>query len=898
MRIARTFRELVSRLRHALGGRAMETRMREEMQFHVDELTARYRARGMSDDAARHAARAAFGSGARFRDDARDEYRGRLLGEAAQDLRYAVRAMRRRPSLAAAIVVTLALGIGALTTVFSVVNGVVLQPLPYPNAARLTTIEQRWQSQPFGPQSVSPAEYFDYLDDLRAFDAVGMYTAGTADLSSGGDPERVAMGLVTGGVFPALGTRPALGRLIGPADDYPGAAVAVLTHGLWMRRFGGDSTVVGRTITVDGHAAVVLGVLPEGFRLPDEMASSDPSELFTALGLDRAAIRIRGSHFLSAVASRKAGVTLDRADADVAAVARAFTTRYAADYPAMMNFSARGFDLRDTVVGGSRPLLLMLLAAVGCVFLVACVNAASLLLAQAETRRVELAVRMALGAAAPRLVRQLLVECATLAAVAGMCGIGLAAAGTRTFAQRAPLHLPRLAQVTLDWRVVAFAVALTAVAACGAAVLPALRMRRAAGVQSDMRAGGRGTGGAGIRRGARRVLVVGEIAAAVVLLLSAGLLVSSVRQLLAVDPGFQVDHVLTVPVSLPGGSYPSDTAVIAFYDQLEQTAAALPGVRFAGAVAGVPLEARRGDMGIELEGHPIPPGGVHPKADWQVITPGYIHAIGMHVLRGRGLTASDRAGSPGVVVINETMARRYWPGGDALGHRFKLGGGAKPDTVTVVGIAADVRQAGLGVVPDPEMYLAESQFRFWGGGGILRSMSLVVNTTADPASVAPLLREAVHTLAPTVPLGAVRTMRDLRSASVAEPRFMMVLLLISAGVAIVIAVLGVYGLVAFSVAQRQREFGMRLALGAQRRDVTMLVLRESAALALVGAAVGVPAAIAFSGLLRQWLFGVKATDPTYLLVVPAALAAVAMAAAFGPAYRAARADPMSALRAE
>ncbi|HEX8726379.1 MAG TPA: ADOP family duplicated permease, partial [Gemmatimonadaceae bacterium] len=725
------------------------------------------------------------------------------------------------------------------------------------------------------------------------------YATGTADLSTGGSPEQVAEAAVSGGVFPALGTRAAIGRTIDADDDRPGAPpVAVVTYGLWTRRFGADSAAVGRPMRIDGHSITLIGVLPPGFRLPLEMATASPSEVFIPLQLDRDAIMIRGSHYLSSVASLKPGVGVAAAEREVAAVARSFSTRYPSDYPAEMRFVARAVDLRASIVGGTRPLMLLLLAAVGCVFLIACVNAANLLLANAESRRVEMTVRVALGAARWRLVRQLLAESLMLATLAGGLGIGAAALSTRLLAHLQPMRLPRVATLTMDWRVVVFALATTFIAAAAAALLPARRLLAASDLQTSIRAGGRGSAGTAMPRDARRLLVVGEIAAAAVLLLSAGLLVASFRRLLAVDPGFRVSDVLTVPVALPADAYPADRAVVALYDALTRSAAALPGARSAGAVAGVPLSAPRGDMGIEFEGHPVPPGGVHPKADWQVVTPGYFDAIGMRLRAGRFLTGSDRADTRGVVVVNETMARRYWPRGSALGQRFKLGGGAKPDTVTVVGVVQDVRQAGLARAPDPEMYLAQSQFRFWGGGGMERDMSLVVHTAGDPLALADALRRSVQQVAPSVALGPMRTMRDLRSASVAEPRFMMALLLASAAVAVLIAGVGVYGLVAFRVQQRRREFGMRIALGAQAGQISRMVLADCGQLAALGVLVGVPAGIGFARLLRQWLFGVTTTDPVLLAGVPVALGLLALVAGYLPARRAAHVDPAEALRAE
>ena len=896
MPMPRVLRELASRVRHTLRGRAMESRVRDEMQFHVDELTARYRARGLSEDDARRAARIAFGATARFRDEARDELRGRIGGELAQDLRYALRGIRHRPLLTATIVVTLALGIGAVTTVFSLVNEIVLEPLPYPNAGRLVAVQQGWTGRDPGPGSISPAEYFDYVDDAHAFSSFGVYAFGRADVAAGDQPEQIPEALVSGGVFAALGTRAVVGRTIAPLDDRPGAnPVALIAYGLWKRRFGGRTSIVGRSLLIDGHTATVVGVLPDGFRLPDEMSSALPAELFVPLRLDRGAVRIRGSHFLSGIASLAHGSSMAAAQLDVASVARAFTARYPADYPAGMNFTGRATDLRSAVVGGTRPILLLLLAAVGCVFLVACVNAASLMLAQAETRRLEMAVRTALGAARSRLVRQLLAESLVIAVIAGACGVALAELGTGLFVRWPPMQLPRIAALAVDWRVMAFAAGATFFAAAAAAWLPARHLIAADDLQRSLRAGGRGVSGA-TRRGARRMLVTGEIATAAVLLLSSGLLVTSVRRLLAVDPGFNVDHVLTVAVALPDGAFPSDASVITLYEQLVQRVRAVPGARAAGAVAGVPLEAPRGDLGIELEGHPVPPGAVHPRADWQVVTPGYFDAIGMRLRRGRLLTSFDRGDTRGVVVINRAMAERYWPGTDALGHRFKLGGGAKPDTVTVVGIVDDVRQGGLAVTPEPEMYFAQSQFRFWGGGGMERAMSLVVATAADPMQLVPAVRRAVHQAAPSVALGPMRTMRDLRSASVAEPRFMMLLLLAAAAVALVIAMAGVYALVAFSVQHRRREFGMRIALGARRGDIARLVLGECVTLAVGGVLVGVPMALAFAQLLRRWLYGVTSTEPVLLVAVPIALTLVTLLAGYWPARRASRADPMAALR--
>ena len=443
----------------------------------------------------------------------------------------------------------------------------------------------------------------------------------------------------------------------------------------------------------------------------------------------------------------------------------------------------------------------------------------------------------------------------------------------------------------------AFAIVVALVCAVAFGLAPALQLVRR-DVTDAIARGGRGQTGNERRRRMRRVLVAAELALTVVLLFGAALLSKSFARTLAVDPGFRVDHVLTAAVNPPRGIYDTDEKVTGFYQQLGERIRALTGVRAAGNVAGVPLVAPRGDMGIEFEGHPVPPGQPHPQIDWQVVTPGYFAAIGMRMQQGREIASTDLATTRGVVVVNETMVKKYWPSGDAIGKRFKLGGGARPDTATVVGVVADVRQGGLAVTPHPEMYLAQAQFRFWGGGGILTPTTLVVRTSVEPTALASAVRQAIRDFAPNVPIGAFRTMEELRSASVAQARFAMLVVALSATIAFVIAIVGLYGVVAYSVTQRRKEFGVRIALGAAYQDITRLVVRESALIAAGGLAVGLPGAVLFGRTLEKFLFGVRATDPALLIAVPAALTLVAFLAAYVPARRASRVDPMHSLRVD
>ncbi len=891
-------RRSLAALRSTIRPGDAERRVEEEMAFHVDMATARNLQAGMRRDDARRSALVTFGSRERFREESREQLRHRTLEHLGHDLRFALRGLRRRPLVAGIVVFTLAAGIGAAATVFSVIDRILLQPLPYASPERLVALTQHWGNRADGPGSVSPAEYFDYTDQVKNFDAFGVYTLGVGDISGDREPERVTEAQVSSGVLAALGVTPVLGRTIQPADDAPGSDdVAMISGGLWTRRFGGAPDIVGRRIQIDGRPVSIIGVLPPGFRLPDEMASADAAELYVPLALDRAAVTIRGSHFLSAVARVRAGANPAGAAAEAASVAGRFAAANPADYPAGNHFGVTVISLNAAVAGSSRPTLLLLLAATACARVIACVNAAGLLLAQAASRRQEMAVRTALGAERSRLVRQLLVESGLLAFVAGAGGVALTYMATALLARIHPVDLPRLGELTVNAPVLVFALLITLGSAVAFGLVAARRLARA-DVQTSLRGTGRTSTSGRRDRELRRALIVAEIAMAVVLVVAAGLLTKSFRRLLAVDPGFRIEHVMMMPVSLPQAAYASDSEAVSFFQQLDARIRPQPGVAAVGAVAGVPLVAPRGDMGIEFEGHPIPTGAVHPKADWQVVTPGYFSAIGMRLLSGRTLEGTDVEDRPGAVVVNQTMALRYWPAESPLGQRFKLGGGARPDTVTVVGIVADVRQAGLGVTPEPEMYLAHAQFRFWGGGGAVRSLSVVLATRMGAPEAGALVRRELHALAPDVPAAPVQSMRDVRAASVAQPRFMMTLLAAIAALAFVISLAGLYGIMAYTVAERRREFGVRMALGASSGDIARLVLREGAAITLAGTAIGVPAALAFGRLLQKFLFDVRPGDPVVLAIVSGALAVVALGAAYGPARRAARADPVAALRME
>lgn len=892
-------RRIAFRFRALFDRRAMEREADDELRFHLEMEAAARQGRGLDTDAAHTEAARLFGGIEATKEALRDARGGNGAENAMKDLRYAVRALRRNPGFTTVAILTLALGIGANTALFSVVNGVLLRPLPYAEPERLVSIRNTWEGNDdllAAIASISPAEYFDYRDRLKAFESFGVYTTAIYSLTGDGEPERLSAAAMTSDVFRVLGVAPVAGRTFTPAEDVPGATTVVLGYGLWQRRFGGARDIIGRSILLNGVARTVVGVMPIGFRLPEQLSDTDPAQLFVPLGLSRDSVRIRGSHYLTGVARLAPGVTPAQGSADVAAVARRFPVEFPDDYPAAMHFSGGALPLLDSVVGRVRPTLLVLIGAVGFVLLIACANVANLLLSRTEARRREMAVRTALGAGRGRLVRQLLVESVVLALAGGAGGVALAVLGTRALVALRPDEIPRLDAIGVDARVLVFALVASTLVGVVFGLLPAIQATRL-DVQSTLREGTRGSSG-GARQGTRRALVITEVAIALLLLVGAGLLTRSFVRLFSVDPGYRVDHVLTVPITLPSTRYPEDERVIGFFRELGRRVSALPGVTAAGGVAGVPLVAERGDLSIEIEGRPVAPGEQRRRADWQVVTPGYFRAIGMRLLRGRGIEETDLANTPGVVVINEALAKKYWANDDPIGARFRLGGNAGPGMVTIVGVVADVRQSGLAMPAEPEMYLAHTQFRFWGGGGILRSLSLVLRTVGEPAAMTRAVRNEVAALDAQLPLGQFRTMEQVRGESVARPRFLMFLFSAFSAVAFAIAVIGIYGVIAYGVAQRRREIGIRVALGARPALVARMVVRQGLVLAGVGIVAGLAMAFGLTRFLAGMLFDVTPTDPLTLAAVAASLAVAALVASWIPARRATRMDPVEVLRAE
>lgn len=812
----------------------------------------------------------------------------------AQDVRHALRQLVARPGFAALAVLALGLGIGANTAIFTVVKGVLLDALPYPEPERLVRIYGSWEGQPRG--ALSTGEFLDYADGATTFQSMGAVASGAANLNAGDTTERLPVAFVTEGLLATLGVNVAEGRSFTADDFTPGAGQAVLlTYGLWQRRFGGAPDVVGSDVLLSGGRQRVVGILPAGFRLPGELAGATRAELLLPFPMTEADRATRGSHFIAGFGRLRPGVLLADAEQEVDGIVARFTTDWADEYPDGMGFAGLLVPLHEDLVGDVRPLLLVLLGAVGLVLIIACVNVAGLLLARADERRREFAVRAALGAGRGRLARQVTVESLVLALLGGAAGVVVAYQAVPLLLALRPPDVPRLEDVAVDASALLFA--LFAAVATGL-IFGLAPLSRVLGrnVQAQLREGQRAGHGRAAQRG-RRLLVVGEMALALVLVTGAGLLLRSFGNLMDVDPGYVTDGVLTTRVSLPGSAYPENAQVVAFYQQLTERLDALPGVTAAAAVTNLPLDGSLGDMGVNFERWYVPEGQDKPGVDWQAVTPGYFAAMDMEVVEGRGILPTDDASAPGAAVFNRAAVDALIPPGEeAIGQRLELGGGAGPGWVTVVGIVADIRHAALDAAPRPEMYIPHAQFTFWGSNRTPTGMALVLRTDGATEAAAPAIRRTVAALDPGVALAPFETMAQKRSASVARPRFAMTLVGLFAVVAVLLTAVGIYGVFAYSVRRRGREMAVRMALGARGAEVASLVLREAAALAAAGTILGLAGALALGRGLRGLLYGIQPTDPLTLAAATLVLCAVSLLSTWIPAWRATRVSPATTLR--
>jgi predicted permease len=810
------------------------------------------------------------------------------VGALAADLKFALRMLRRSPGVSAAAIIALALGIGANTAIFSVVDGVLLRPLPYPDSQRLVTLNGSFPALGRPRTSLSYPEYQDVLTQSTTLANVAAYAESDANLAgTNGAPERISIGFASATLFPTLGVQPFLGRGFSVEEERAGSdQVAIIDFATWRDRFGSDAGVIGRTLVLDNLPYRVVGVLPRGFHF------ADASAVWIPLSTSEPSVRDRGSHWLKVVARLRPAASRAQLGGDLRRIAERVSERDRAIYG--NGWALVEQPLLDRLVGDARPALLMLLGAVAFVLLIACANVANLMLARATSRRRELAVRTALGASPLRLVRQLLTESLVLALAGGALGVLVAVWGVDALLAMAPDALPRASEVALDGRVLLFSLGLALATGVAFGLVPALSASRP-NLDEGLRDGARGASSA--RGRLKRALVVGELALSLMLLVGTGLMVRSFLLLRAVDPGMRADHVLTLRAALPtpkGAPTAADRAGwVAWFARTSARLAELPGVRAAAAADILPFDGNDSRYTFELEGEPPRRAVDLPHEEVRQVTPGYFEALGIALVRGRVLGAADGAGAPGVVVINQALARRYWPhGDDPVGKRLKLHVGNDRGWSTVVGVVADVHGFGLDQPAHPELFVPYAQMPDSAG------MALVVRSDGDAAALAPAARAALAELDATQPIFDVKPMSELVAASLAQRRFALVLMLIFAAVALLLAAVGIYGVMAYTVAQRTQEIGIRVALGASAASVLGLVVGDGMRLVGAGLALGLGGALLVTRLVASLLYGVSATDAATFVSIALVLAAVALAAIVIPARRAMRVDPMQALRSE
>jgi predicted permease len=810
------------------------------------------------------------------------------------DVRYALRLLAKSPGFTLAAVATLALGIGANTAIFSLVKAVILTPLPYADPERLVMI---WNTTtPADSTWLSLQEVVNYRGQSRSLVQLGAYIDGDANLTGGDHPERVRSATVTGELFDTLGVAPLHGRTLAAADSEPGAPeTAVLSHALWQRRFGGSRAVLGQRIEINGRMREVVGVMPPHFRLPVDYRASRATELWLPAVIDRANLGQWGSRSYLTFARLHPAATAATASTELETIGEQWMQAGFFKLPPGERLRRSAVPLHEFITGGIRRSLLVLMGAVAVVLLIACANVINLLLARADARRREMAVRGALGAGRRDILTQLLTESLLLSGLGGAAGVALAQGALQVFKTLRPAGLPRTDEVAIDPAALAFTALVAMVCGVTFGLLPALQLSRQdlARVLND---GGRGGAPGRVRLLVRRALVVAQLAFSVMLVVAAGLSVRSLIALQRIDLGFDDRNVLTAQVQLPATSYAEGARIVDFYRQVTERLAQLPGVSAAGGVRLLPLARTIGDWSITLEGRDVAPGE-NPNGDFQFATPGYLDAMGLTLVRGRWFTSADRESAPLVVVVNDTMAARYWPSEEAIGKRFKMGGvdSTRP-MMTIVGIVGTTRHNTMVEEARAEMYLPHAQLPTTTGVSAARLMALVLRTHGDPLALADGMRAVVRQVDPNIPLADVQVMQQVTATALAAPRFAAVLLGVFAALALTLAAIGTYATISLLVTERSGEIGIRMALGAERRTIVTSVLREGLAYAAGGIVFGVIGALTVTRLMETLLYGVTTSDPVTFTAVPLVLALVALFATWAPAYRAASVNPVKTLR--
>jgi len=806
-----------------------------------------------------------------------------------QDLRYGARMLLKKPGFTLIAVLTLALGVGANTAIFSVVNAVLLRPLQYSDPDRLVQVWQNLPQLGLNQVTVSAPEFLDYKDQNRVFERMAAFRPQGFTLTGGAEPERIFGARVSADLFSLLGVAPALGRtFLLEEDQIGGPRAVILSHGLWQRHFGSDTTLIGKSLTLDGESFTVVGVMPPGFQFPPQAQN----ELWANVPFDANDLNRRGWRPLGVIARLKSGVSPDQVNAELKAIAGRFPASGIVP-------SAYAVSLQEQVVGRVRRALLVMLGAVSFVLLIACANVANLLLSQAAARQREMAIRAAVGASRSRLFRQLLVESLPLALLGGGVGLIVAVWIVELLVSVNPGNLPRANEIDIDLRTLGFTLSVSLLTGVVFSLAPAWQFSKL-DLNESLKEGGRGTSVSFRRFSLRSLLLVSEVALSLTLLIGAGLMINSFARLLRVDPGFDPRGVLTMQMALPQSKYAEIQQRAFFFEQALDRIRRLPGVQSAGMTSALPLTGNP-DFGFTIEGRtPSAPGDV-PQTGWRAISPDYLQTMGIPLRRGRYFSGQDHEKAAVVAIINETMARRFWSDEDPLGKRIKLGGPQRPyPWMEIVGIVGDVKHDGLDTLVGPEMYMpyAQTPFSQMPAGLRFPAMSLAARSGSDHDSLAAAMRAEIKALDKDQPVTNIRTLDQLLADSISQQRFYLLLLSFFASIALILAAVGLYGVVSYTVKQRTHEIGVRMAFGARAGDVLGLIIKFGMKLTLIGALIGLAGALTLTRLMRTLLFDVSATDPLTFIVVALLLTGVALLACWIPARRATKVDPMIALRTE
>lgn len=864
----------------------------EEFMVHVEMETKENIERGMSPSDARQAALRSFGNVSSLKDAAYEVRGGGMIETLLQDVKYAARGLVKQPTFAVVAVITLALGIGANTAIFSVINDLLLEALPYRDAERLVMV---WERTPRGEGTgvTSRANFTSWRQQNTSFESMAAFSDQRFSLTGDGEPEEVTVQLANPELFRVLGVNPIIGRTLTEEDAQPGAPnVAVLSYGLWQRRHGASAQIIGKSITLNGTPVTVVGVMPSDFQwhITKTSGTGRPAEIWTVLAMPTGEGAPSRGRFLSVVARLKPGVSSAQAQTEMQTIA----ARLAQEFPRYNHgWSAEVIPLREQFVGNVRLALWIILGAVGLVLLIACANVANLLLSRAAAREKEIAVRAALGASRWRIVRQLLTESLVLAMLGTLLGLALAWWGMKALVAISPRDLVNLQTVGLNFTVLAWTIGISVVTGIVFGLAPALEASRI-NLNNALKEG-KGSDSQGPRsHRLRSALVITEVALALVLLVGAGLLIRSFISLNRIDTGFDKDNILTMVVRLPDAKYSEDQQIVAFFRQASERIAALPGVSAAGMVNYLPLYGGLGARTIfTIEGKPEPPPGqeIELSTHVRVANPGYFSTMNIPLLRGRNFADQENSEARHVVLISESLARKHFAGEDPIGKRISVMMFEKPNPTEIIGIVGDARYESLVEQPEPTVYFPHPELTY-------PFMTLVLRTSGNPTDIAPAVRREVRQIDPEQPVSDVRTMNQVLADTVARARFNTLLLALFAGLATLLAAVGIFGVMNYSLTLRTREIGLRMALGAQHREVQMLMLKQGMLLTLIGTVIGIAGALALTRLMSSLLFGVKPTDPATFTVIGLFLMMVALIACYLPARRATRIDPMIALRAE